>query len=121
MTWLKYVCGRIKSDFRYSNEIVYNNYPWPQNLGDKKIKSVELVAKKILDVRTLFPDCSLADLYDPPTMPKELTKAHQALDKAVDICYRLQPEPPIPYHFLANHQEPISTIRGTSTRKTPKG
>ena len=90
MTWVNYVCGRIKSDYRYSNEIVYNNYPWAKKPSDKNKKAVETKAQKVLDVRAEFPESSLADLYDPLTMPPKLVKAHKELDKAVDICYRSQ-------------------------------
>ncbi len=91
MAWVKSVCGRLKSDFRYSKDIVYNNYPWPEVPTEKQIKSVETAAQKVLDVRKEFPGSSLADLYDPLTMPPALVKAHQELDKAVDLCYRPQP------------------------------
>ncbi|MTJ47028.1 DNA methyltransferase, partial [Dolichospermum sp. UHCC 0259] len=91
MTWVKYVCGRLKSDFRYSNTIVYNNYPFPENVSDKQKQKVETAAQKVLDTRAKYPDSSLANLYDPLTMPPDLVKAHQALDKAVDLCYRPQP------------------------------
>jgi len=91
MSWVKYTCGRLKSDYRYSNTIVYNNYPWPKEPSAKNKKLVETNAQKVLDVREEFPDSSLADLYDPLTMPPKLVKAHQALDKAVDLCYRPQP------------------------------
>ncbi len=93
MTWVKYVCGRLKSDFRYSKDIVYNNYPWPENPTDKQKIAVEKAAQEVLDARTKFPDSTLADLYDPKTMPPALVKAHQVLDKAVDLCYRSQPFP----------------------------
>lgn len=91
MTWVKYVCGRLKSDFRYSNTIVYNNYPFPENVSDKQKQKVETTAQAVLDTRAKYPDSSLADLYDPITMPADLVKAHQTLDKAVDLCYRPQP------------------------------
>lgn len=91
MAWVKYVCGRLESRYRYSNSIVYNNYPWPENPTEKQTKAVEKAAQKVLDVRLEFPNCSLADLYDPLTMPPALVKAHQDLDKAVDLCYRPQP------------------------------
>lgn len=91
MAWVKNVCGRIKSDFRYSIDIVYNNYPWPENATEKQITLIEAAAQKVLDARLLFPDSSLADLYSPLTMPPALTKAHQELDKAVDLAYRPQP------------------------------
>jgi hypothetical protein len=91
--WIKYTCGRIKSDYRYSNLLVYNNYPWPLSPTEKQKQSVEASAQAVLDARGIFPDASLADLYDPNTMPPVLVKAHQALDKAVDLCYRPQPFP----------------------------
>ncbi|MGV3527332.1 MAG: DNA methyltransferase [Flavisolibacter sp.] len=91
MSWVKQVCGRLKSDFRYSNSIVYNNFPWPENPSEKQKQAVEAAAQGVLDARAQFPDASLADLYDPNTMPPVLVKAHQALDRAVDLCYRPQP------------------------------
>ena len=93
MSWVKYTCGRIKSDYRYSNEMVYNNYPWAKDPSEKNKKLVEEKSQAVLDARAEFPDSSLADLYDPLTMPPNLVKAHQALDKAVDLCYRPQPFP----------------------------
>ncbi len=91
MTWVKNMCGRIKSDYRYSNELVYNNYPWPENPTAKQIKTIEEKAQKVLDARAQFPNSSLADLYDPLAMPPVLVKAHNELDKAVDLAYRSQP------------------------------
>ncbi|MBW6459552.1 MAG: class I SAM-dependent DNA methyltransferase [Bacteroidales bacterium] len=91
--WVRYVCGRLKSDFRYSNSIVYNNYPWPEDRSERQKKAVEEAAQRVLDTRLQFPGSSLADLYDPLTMPPALVKAHNALDKAVDHCYRSQPFP----------------------------
>ena len=88
MAWVKTVCGRLKSDYRYSKDIVYNNYPWPKEPTAKQIAAVEAAAQGVLDARAQFPDSSLADLYDPLTMPPELVKAHQTLDRAVDKCYR---------------------------------
>ncbi|AMA09746.1 class I SAM-dependent DNA methyltransferase [Picosynechococcus sp. PCC 73109] len=90
MTWVKYVCGRIKNDYRYSNTIVYNNFPFPQDVTEKQKQTVEKAAQLVLDTRDKYPDSSLADLYDPLTMPPDLMKAHQKLDKAVDLCYRPQ-------------------------------
>lgn len=88
--WLKNTCGRIKSDYRYSGSIVYNNYPWPEKITDKNINIVELAAQKVLDTRKEFTNSTLADLYDPLTMPNALMKAHNELDKAVDLAYRSQ-------------------------------
>jgi hypothetical protein len=91
MTWMKFTCGRLESRFSYSNTIVYNNFPWPENPAEKQKKAIEAAAQKVLDVRAQFPGSSLADLYDPLSMPPELVKAHQELDKAVDLAYRPQP------------------------------
>jgi hypothetical protein len=90
MAWVKYTCGRLKSDFRYSNSIVYNNYPFPQQPTEAQKKKVSDAAQVVLDTRAKYPNSSLADLYDPLSMPPDLVKAHQALDKAVDLCYRPQ-------------------------------
>ena len=91
MAWVKNICGRLKSDYRYSNTIVYNNYPWPENPTEKQIIQIEEKAQNVLDVRLSFPNSSLADLYNPLTMPPTLTKAHNELDKAVDAAYRTAP------------------------------
>lgn len=88
MAWVKTVCGRIKSDYRYSNKIVYNNYPWPENPSEAQICRVESAGQAVLDERAKHPESSLADMYDPLTMPAGLVKAHNALDRAVDKCYR---------------------------------
>jgi len=85
--WLRAVCGRIKSDYRYSAGIVYNNFPWPE-VTDKQNATVEAAAQAVLDARVLHLKSSLADLYDPRTMPPELVKAHKVLDRAVEACYR---------------------------------
>ena len=87
MTWVRYVCGRLKSDYRYSSKLVYNNFPWPEKVNNEQKKKVEECAQKVLDVRLQFPHSSLADLYDPNTTPPELVKAHADLDRAVDACY----------------------------------
>ena len=91
MEWVNVVCGRLKSDYRYSNEIVYNNFPWPENPTEKQIQKIEKAAQKALVVRVQYPNVSLANLYNPLIMPSELLKAHNALDKAVDAAYRSQP------------------------------
>ena len=86
-TWTRYTCGRMKSDFRYSAGIVYNNYPWPEQSTTKQQTAVEQAAQSVLDARAAHPVASLAVLYDPDTMPADLTKAHQKLDAAVDAAY----------------------------------
>lgn len=90
MTWMRYVAGRLKSDYRYSSSVVYNNFPWPKDSSDKNLRLVEEKAQKILDIRSEFSKSSLSDLYHPLTMPPKLAKVHQELDKAVDLCYRPQ-------------------------------
>jgi len=87
MTWMAYVCGRLKSDFRYSNSLVYNNFPWPEGITEDVRIQVESCAKVVLDVRSEFQYSSLAALYTLNTMPPELVKAHNELDAAVDACY----------------------------------
>lgn len=86
MAWTRTVCGRLKSDYRYSKDIVYNNFPWCSPT-DKQKAAIEHTAQMILDARAKYPDCSLADLYDETTMPPELRKAHQLNDKAVMQAY----------------------------------
>ena len=87
MAGMRTVCGRLKSDYRYSAQIVYNNFPWPDVSEAQKATIIQKV-QAVLDTRAQFPDSSLADLYDPNTMPPVLTKAHAALDSAVDKLYR---------------------------------
>lgn len=86
MSWMRAVCGRLKSDYRYSKDIVYNNFPWPTPTDEQKAK-IEQTAQAILDARALYPDSSLADLYDEVIMPSELRKAHQNNDRAVMQAY----------------------------------
>lgn len=88
MAWMRTVAGRLKSDYRYSGRIVYNNFPWVSPTDEQK-KKIEKTAQVILDARALYPNSSLADLYDPLTMPKELIKAHQDNDRAVMEAYGL--------------------------------
>ena len=91
MAWMRAVCGRLKSDYRYSKDIVYNNFPWPDPSSDLRAK-IEQAAKAILDARTLYPDSSLADLYDPTLMPKELLQAHRLNDRLVMQAYGFSPK-----------------------------
>jgi hypothetical protein len=89
--WVRYTCGRLKSDFRYSAGIVYNNYPWPEATSDKARQGIELAAQAVLDARSRHQagaqPASLATLYNPTTMPANLLAAHKLLDKAVDAAY----------------------------------
>lgn len=86
MAWMRAVCGRLKSDYRYSNSIVYNNFPWPEPTTVQHA-AIESAVQVVLGARATFPNATLADLYDPLSMPPELVKAHQALDRAVDAAY----------------------------------
>ena len=94
--WVRTTCGRLKSDYRYSASIVYNNFPWPDLSSnqppahtERAQAAIEIAAQTVLDTRAQFPDSSLADLYDPLSMPPALVKAHQKLDAAVDKAYEL--------------------------------
>jgi hypothetical protein len=86
MAWMRAICGRITSHYRYSKDVVYNNFPFPTPTEEQK-SAIEKTAQGILDARALYPDNSLADLYDPLTMPPELRKAHEANDRAVEKAY----------------------------------
>ena len=89
MGWMRTVCGRVKSDYQYSKEIVYNTFPWPKPTEAQRQK-IESTAQSILDARALYPDCSMAVLYSETTMPSELRKAHQANDRAVMEAYGIK-------------------------------
>lgn len=91
MAWVRQVCGRLESRYRYSTRLVYNNFPWPQQVTERQREAVEAAAQAVLDARAQYPTSTLADLYDPLTMPAPLLKAHQTLDRAVDRCYRPDP------------------------------
>ena len=86
MSWMRIVCGRMKSDYRYSKDIVYNNFPWPTPTDEQRAR-IEQTAQAILDIRAKYPNCSLADLYDDVTLTPELNKAHQENDRAVMAAY----------------------------------
>ncbi len=86
MAWMRTTCMRLKSDYSYSKDVVYNNFPWPEPTEEQRTK-IEQTAKDILDARTLYPNSTLADLYDELLMPPELRKAHQENDKAVMRAY----------------------------------
>jgi len=90
MVWMRQVCGRMKSDYRYSNSLVYNNFPWSEDVTAEKIKYVEDAAKLVISIRKKY-NSSLADLYNPLSMPKDLLQAHNKLNRLVDKCYRTKP------------------------------
>jgi hypothetical protein len=122
IAWVRQVCGRLKSDYRYSNGLVYNNYPWPQYPTDKQTKRVEQAAQAVLDARARFTGSTLAELYDPLTMPPALVKAHAALDTAVDRCYRAAPfadDRQRVEHLFALYEELTAPLM-PATPKSPK-
>ena len=108
MAWTRAVCGRIKSDYRYSKDVVYNNFPWPTPTDAQRAK-IEKTAQAILDARAKYPDCSLADLYDEAVMPPELRTAHQQNDRAVMEAYgfwgKLNSEPECVAELMKMYQE----------------
>ncbi len=107
MAWMRAVCGRLKSDYRYSKDVVYNNFPWPK-VTERQREKIEQTAQAILDARALYPDSSLADLYDQVTMPSELRKAHRDNDRAVMAAYGLPPtlpEPQIAAHLFKRYTQ----------------
>ncbi len=107
MDWMRAVCGRLKSDYSYSINIVYNNFPWPEPTEAQKQK-IEQTAQAILDARAIYPDSSLADLYDEVTMPAELRKAHRQNDQAVLAAYGLKtdmPEEDIVAYLMDRYQQ----------------
>ena len=98
MAWMRAVCGRLEMRYRYSKDVVYNNFPWPTPTEEQK-QRIARTAQAILDARALYPDSSLADLYDELTMPSELRKAHQDNDKAVMQAYGF----PVKREFTESH------------------
>jgi hypothetical protein len=129
--WMRATCGRLESRFRYSSSVVYNNYPWPgfagEPLSDKQRTAIEQAAQSVLDARAQFADASLADLYDPLTMPPVLLKAHQKLDTAVDAAYQpsggkksyASDAERVAFLFEL-YQRITSLLPGPSTKKTRK-
>lgn len=90
MAWMRTVCGRLKSDYRYSASIVYNTFPWP-DASEAQKKVVSELADMVLNIRNMYPDKTLAEMYDPDKMPEPLAEAHHNLDVAVDSLYRNTP------------------------------
>jgi hypothetical protein len=124
MAWMRTTTGRLKSDYQYSAAIVYNNFPWPQNITDKQKQAIEETAQAVLDARAKHPEASLADLYDPLTMPPELVKAHQKLDAAVDAAYskkKFQGDSDRVAFLFELYQQLASPLEGTKKpKRTPK-
>ncbi|MEI6847428.1 MAG: DNA methyltransferase [Chlorobiaceae bacterium] len=126
MAWMRAVCGRLKSDYNYSNNIVYNNFPFPEAVNEKQQAKVEEKAQAVLSARELYPKESLADLYDPLSMPKELLKAHRELDNAVDECYRRAPFKTelerLEYLFelYSKYSEPLTHVMEKKPKRTRK-
>jgi len=126
MAWMRQICGRLKSDYRYSNNLVYNNFPFPKEPQAKQKEKVERAAQAVLDARAKFPEATLADLYDPNTMPKELLDAHRAVDEAVDACYgsrrfksdleRLE----FLFDLYRQYTDPLTQIAEKETRKAKR-
>jgi hypothetical protein len=88
MAWVRMIGGRLKGDYRYSNKIVYNNFPWPREVSERQRQRLVDASESVVTSRARYPDSTLADLYDPLTMPADLVEAHSELDRAVDRCYR---------------------------------
>lgn len=123
MAWVRHIAGRLKNDYSYSNSLVYNSFPFPKDVNDKQKKKVEKAAQLVLDIRDKYPDSSLADLYDPLTMPPDLMKAHQKLDKAVDLCYRPQPfvsELNRIEYLFGEYEKLIAPLLQTEQKKKPR-
>ncbi|QOW22644.1 class I SAM-dependent DNA methyltransferase [Novilysobacter avium] len=121
--WVRYTCGRLKSDFRYSKDIVYNNFPWPESPSDKQRDAIEAAAQGVLDARAAFPDSTLADLYDPTTMPPALVKAHQTLDRAVDAAYgkrRFDSDAERVAFLFERYQQLTSLLPAAKPAKSPR-
>ena len=123
MAWLRYVGGRLKSDYRYSIGLVYNTFPMPHEKPD--LSKLEPLAQAVLDARAAHPDATLADLYDPDLMPPDLRKAHQALDRAVDKLYRRKRvrvrtrKGRAPLHALRENECPSESRDASETKTTP--
>ena len=124
MAWMRQVCGRLESRYRYSNTLVYNNFPWPTDATDAQRQKVEECAREVLAARERYPGSTLADLYDPVSMPPPLAKAHAALDRAVDRCYRKDPfqtdRQRVEYIFALYEQLAAPLVKAEKPRKRPK-
>ncbi|MBW6511636.1 MAG: hypothetical protein K0A93_05890 [Desulfuromonadaceae bacterium] len=120
-SWMRAVCGRLKSDYRYSSGIVYNNFPWPTPT-EKQQATIEAAAQSVLDARAQFPNATLADLYDPLTMPSPLVKAHQTLDRAVDAAYgktTFKSEAERVAFLFERYQQLVAPLATATQKKSP--
>ena len=122
MAWMRQVGGRLESRYRYSGSMVYNTFPWPDEPTDKQRAAIEAAAQAVLDARAQFPQSSLADLYDPLTMPPALVKAHQTLDRAVDACYRKAAftSDAQRVEFLFERYQQLTSLLPTASAKKPR-
>ncbi|MFA6288560.1 MAG: DNA methyltransferase [Opitutaceae bacterium] len=123
MAWMRVVTGRLKSDYRYSNKLVYNNYPWPEAATEAQRAAVEKCAQAVLDARARFPNETLAALYDPLSTPSALAKAHADLDRAVDRCYRAKPfasDRERVEHLFALYEQLTAPLAPAATTVKPK-
>ncbi|CAJ2376570.1 MAG: hypothetical protein IBGAMO2_360059 [Arenicellales bacterium IbO2] len=120
MSWMRAVCGRLGTGYRYSASVVYNNFPWPQNPAKKQTETIKTAAQAVLDARATYPDSTLADLYDPITMPAPLLKAHQKLDHSIDRAYRPAPFPDeatrVAFLFAQYQQHTAPVVAGKKKR-----
>jgi hypothetical protein len=120
--WVRSVCGRLESRYRYSAGIVYNNFPWPEPT-DKQRAAIEAAAQAVLDARAAHPNATLADLYDPLTMPPDLLRAHQTLDRAVDAAYAYKDAPTDAARvaFLFARYQALTSLLPAQTAKPRRG
>jgi hypothetical protein len=124
MTWMRAVGGRLKSDYRYSGSLVYNTFPWPINPSEEQKREVREKAQEILNIRKSYSNSTLADLYDPSAMPKNLLDAHNILDKAVDVCYgkkNFESEPDRLEFLFTLYQNYIDKFPKTEKKRKSKG
>jgi hypothetical protein len=123
MAWVRYTCGRLKSDFRYSKDIVYNNFPWPDQLSESQSRSIEEAAQLVLDTRAALPESTPSDLYNPSWTPPQLVKAHTALDRAVDAAYgkrSFKSDADRVAFLLERYQAMTSLLPAAKVKKAPR-
>jgi hypothetical protein len=123
MAWVRYTCGRLESRYRYSKDIVYNNFPWPDSPTEAQLRAIEMAAQLVLDARAAHPESTLADLYDPTAMPADLVKAHQSLDRAVDAAYgrkAFKSDADRVAFLFDRYQAMTSLLPNASTKKAPR-